>query len=156
MYGLHGMLWGEGNGRFLSWSKDAKWLVVKVNKKNIADINQVGRIRFKQGVVVFCGNQKEATDYIAKWGQGKAIIGHTATAGDDGSATAGYNGTATAGYKGSATAGYNGIIQIKYWDGEYIRFRIQIGYIGENGLEPNVHYKLNNNHEFEKTKEILQ
>ena len=42
-----------------------------------------------------------------------------------------------------------GIIQIKYYDGK--RYRIKIGYIGENGLKPNVKYKLNNNHEFEES-----
>ncbi|MEZ7170047.1 hypothetical protein QVM08_31015, partial [Pseudomonas aeruginosa] len=74
----------------------------------------------------------------------------TATAGDEGTATAGYKGTATAGYKGTATAGYKGTatagekgeIRIRYWDEKTERYRTVIGYIGEDGLEPNVPYKL--------------
>jgi hypothetical protein len=80
----------------------------------------------------------------------------TATAGYRGTAMAGYNGTATAGIYGTATAGDcgtamagdDGRISILYWDGK--RYREVIGYIGENGLEPNVPYKLNDQHEFVK------
>ncbi|HDY5469910.1 TPA: hypothetical protein RQ713_006760, partial [Pseudomonas aeruginosa] len=66
----------------------------------------------------------------------------TATAGDEGTATAGDEGTATAGYKGTATAGEKGEIRIRYWDEKTERYRTVIGYIGEDGLEPNVPYKL--------------
>ena len=78
----------------------------------------------------------------------------TATAGDRGTATAGYRGTATAGYCGTATAGddgtatvrhggtaaagVGGTIQVQWWDGA--RYRVAIGYVGEDGIEPNVAY----------------
>ncbi|HBO6386318.1 TPA: hypothetical protein L4737_006144 [Pseudomonas aeruginosa] len=76
--------------------------------------------------------------------KGTATAGNwgTATAGDEGTATAGYKGTATAGYKGTATAGEKGEIRIRYWDEKTERYRTVIGYIGEDGLEPNVPYKL--------------
>ncbi|WP_179195237.1 DUF7666 domain-containing protein [Pseudomonas aeruginosa] len=76
--------------------------------------------------------------------EGTATAGYkgTATAGDEGTATAGYKGTATAGYKGTATAGEKGEIRIRYWDEKTERYRTVIGYIGEDGLEPNVPYKL--------------
>jgi len=74
----------------------------------------------------------------------------TATAGDSGTATAGYSGTATAGDRGTATAGDSGTISIKWWGGE--RYRVKIGYIGEDGLKPNVPYRLNDQHEFEEVK----
>ncbi|HDY6212170.1 TPA: hypothetical protein RRA08_001854 [Pseudomonas aeruginosa] len=67
----------------------------------------------------------------------------TATAGDEGTATAGDWGTATAGDEGTATAGRKGEIRIRYWDEKTERYRTVIGYIGEDGLEPNVPYKLN-------------
>jgi hypothetical protein len=70
----------------------------------------------------------------------------TATAGDEGTATAGDFGIATAGHKGIATAGDRGIIQIRYWDGN--RYRVKMGYIGENGLEAGVPYKLDDEGEF--------
>ena len=108
------------------------------------------------------GNRGTATagDYgkATAGDHGMAMAGDygTAMAGDCGIATAGCSGTATAGrygmataeYDGTATAGDEGRISILCWDGK--RKREVIGYIGENGLEPNVSYKLNNRHEFVK------
>ncbi|MFZ1515352.1 MAG: hypothetical protein WAT21_08140, partial [Saprospiraceae bacterium] len=62
-----------------------------------------------------------------------------ATAGDFGQATAGDFGHATAGEYGQATAGVGGIINITYYND---RYRQLIGYIREDGLEPNVTYKV--------------
>ncbi len=90
------------------------------------------------------------------WGTATAGYKGTATAGYKGTATAGYKGTATAGdwgtatagYKGTATAGKKGEIQIRYWDEKTERYRTVIGYIGEDGLEPDVPYKLNADRKF--------
>ncbi|MBG5799756.1 hypothetical protein KAF81_27135 [Pseudomonas aeruginosa] len=98
----------------------------------------------------------EGTATAGDWGtatagdEGTATAGYkgTATAGDWGTATAGYKGTATAGYKGTATAGEKGEIRIRYWDEKADRYRTVIGYIGEDGLEPDVPYKLNADHKF--------
>jgi hypothetical protein len=68
----------------------------------------------------------------------------TATAGVGGTATAGDYGTATAGYYGTATAGVGGILNIRYWDGN--RYRIAIFYVGEDNIEPNTPYRLNDDH----------
>ncbi|HGM5647945.1 TPA: hypothetical protein ACKPY2_000546 [Pseudomonas aeruginosa] len=84
------------------------------------------------------GNRGTAT--AGDWG--------TATAGDWGTATAGNRGTATAGDCGTATAGEKGEIRIRYWDEKAGRYRTVIGYIGEDGLEPNVPYKLNADRKF--------
>ncbi|MBI9213794.1 hypothetical protein JEW15_02910 [Pseudomonas aeruginosa] len=84
------------------------------------------------------GNRGTAT--AGDWG--------TATAGDWGTATAGNRGTATAGNRGTATAGEKGEIRIRYWDEKAGRYRTVIGYIGEDGLEPNVPYKLNADRKF--------
>ena len=93
----------------------------------------------------------------AGWG-GTATAGDrgTATAGDGGTATAGYGGTATAGNGGTATAGdggtatagYGGELRIGWWDQKSDRRRTAVAYVGENGIEPNVKYKLNDAHEF--------
>ena len=64
----------------------------------------------------------------------------TATAGYAGTATAGYAGTATAGYDGTATAGDDGTIMIWWHDGK--RCRMVIGYVGEDGIEPRVGYRV--------------
>ena len=84
---------------------------------------------------------------------GTAIAGDhgTATAGNDGTATAGDGGTATAGHGGTASAGHGGTIEIQWFDGN--RSRKEIGYIGENGLNPNVAYKLDpETHKFVEAK----
>ncbi|MEQ6541410.1 MULTISPECIES: DUF7666 domain-containing protein [Pseudomonas] len=82
--------------------------------------------------------------------KGTATAGNwgTATAGNWGTATAGNWGTATAGDKGTATAGEKGEIRIRYWDEKADRYRTVIGYIGEDGLEPDVPYKLNADRKF--------
>ena len=71
-----------------------------------------------------------------------------ATAGNRGTATAGNRGTATAGYAGTATAGDDGEIRIRYWDPKTERHRTAVGYIGEDGLEPNTAYILDKQHRF--------
>ena len=103
-HGLHGWLWGEGDGPLGNWSSNAKWLVVRVAKADMIDLK--GKVKFPRGVVEFCGERLAATQYLAAHGAaGRAIVGHTATAGNSGTATAGDSGTATAGYYGTATAG---------------------------------------------------
>ena len=81
---------------------------------------------------------------------GTATAGYagTATAGDDGTATAGYAGTATAGNRGTATAGDDGILCIKRWNGK--RYRMHVAHVGEDGIEPNVPYRLNADGSFER------
>ncbi|HIE0598989.1 TPA: hypothetical protein ACXJME_005614 [Pseudomonas aeruginosa] len=90
----------------------------------------------------------EGTATAGNWGTATAGNWGTATAGYKGTATAGYKGTATAGYKGTATAGEKGEIRIRYWDEKADRYRTVIGYIGEDGLEPDVPYKLNADRKF--------
>jgi hypothetical protein len=51
-----------------------------------------------------------------------------------------------AGHGGTAMAGELGRISILYWDGN--RSREIIGYVGENGIKPNVTYQLNDKHKF--------
>ena len=111
--GLHGLLWGEGNGTYLDWSNEAVWLVVKVEKKNLltGEGHLKDKCKFKCGDIVHCGNQKSATNYMQKNGEnGKVITGITATAGDSGTATVGDYGTVTAGDYGTATAGDYGTV----------------------------------------------
>ena len=222
--GLHGALWGQGNGSLFDWSLDAVWQVVQIEEW----IDLDGKVKFPRGIVVHTGNQETATKYIIENGASGAVIGASTTAGNEGTATVGDWGTATAGFRGTATvgdwgtaiagnegtatagfrgtatagrggtanagdwgtanaghggtatagfrgiaiagrggtanagdwgtanagnegtasAGHCGIIQIKYFDGE--RFRIKAGYVGEDGIEPNVPYKLDHDGNFIK------
>ena len=52
----------------------------------------------------------------------------------------GYAGTATAGDGGTATAGERGILSLRWWD--WSRYRIATFYVGENGVLPNVKYRV--------------
>lgn len=49
----------------------------------------------------------------------------------------------------SAVAGENGVIILSHWVAIENRYRIKIGYVGENGILPNVRYKLNYQGDFE-------
>ena len=162
--GLHGFLWGEGNGNLANWDSNAKWLVVEVDEDKIVDLD--GKVKFPKGNVIFCGDQINATNFIAQHGKGKAIIGHHLTVGHNMTACVGYHGKATSGNQGTAIAGYYGkakagdcgvaivgncgtamsgtygTIIIEYWDNHTKRFKWKTGCIGEGGLKPNVFYKL--------------
>jgi hypothetical protein len=64
----------------------------------------------------------------------------TSTSGDYGTSTSGDYGTSTSGDGGTSTSGDGGAIVIRWHDGA--RWRLSVGYIGENGLKPNSPYKL--------------
>ena len=110
--GLHGLLWGEGDGSLLDWSDDARWLVVEVPAGSTVDL--AGKVKFPRGEVVFCGDRLGATSMIAARRPG-AIVG------------------------GTATAGYEGTLSLRWWDGA--RYRIAVFYVGEDGIEPGQPYR---------------
>jgi hypothetical protein len=137
-YGLHGLLWGEGDGSLLSWDDSAKWLVVAVPADSIVSLDDGAKVKFPRGEVVYCGNREGATQLIyaqraapivgltiqsnaerntvCAGYRGTATAGNygTATAGNYGTATAGEGGTATAGNYGTATAGEGGTATAGY------------------------------------------
>ena len=86
------------------------------------------------------------TATVDKFGSASAGDHGTATAGRHGTATVGKFGSASAGKYGTAKAGEYGQIMIEYYcEG---RRRTKVGYIGEDGLLPDVAYKLNDKGEF--------
>ena len=110
--GLHGWLWGEGDGSLGLWGDGAKVLVVKVRADELVKLG-ADKCKFRRGTVVYCGDANGATQYLHKripksmQGKWRPIAG-TASAGDLGTASAGDLGTASAGYRGTASAGYRG------------------------------------------------
>ena len=169
--GLHGLLWGEGDGNLLSWADDAVWMVISARASDVVSLN--GKVKVPSARVECVGDRLTATAYLAAHGGGgRAIAGGTATAGYGGTATAGYGGTATAGYGGTATAGDRGMATagvggtatagyggtatagdggtatagdrgtvIVTWH-DGMRSRVSVGYIGENGLKADTAYRL--------------
>jgi len=151
--GLHGLLRGEGDGGLLNWNSVARWLVVRVRAADVRDLGD--KVKFPRGEVVHVGDRHSAAALIASLHpEARAIVGYTATAGfggtatsgDYGRSTSGYYGTSTSGDGGTAASGDGGIIVIWRYAGG--RRRLVVGYVGENGIKPNVAYKLNNLGEF--------
>ena len=83
--------------------------------------------------------------------EGAAIAGDYSIAVSDyqdGLAVAGQCGIAIACEDyGTAAAGENGAFILGYWDTDAHRMRFKIGYVGENGILPDVAYGLDNSHE---------
>ncbi|MBY4730771.1 hypothetical protein K6V90_09525 [Cupriavidus pauculus] len=52
-----------------------------------------------------------------------------------------------------ASAGEDGCIALAWWDDDAKRFRLEVAYIGENGIEPNVMYELDEDHKFSKVED---
>ena len=144
--GLHG--WLSGQGHYDAWSassddlwsasSDDLWMVVAVKTKDIIDLN--GKVKFPAARVLYVGKREIATGLIVAHCPASKVIYGTVTAGDYGIATAGEGGT--------ATAGEGGILQINAWDSKALRYRIIIGYVGENGLVAGTQYKLDEHAQF--------
>ena len=114
--GLHGWLWGEGDGALGDWSAEAVWLVLEVVSTSIVSLG--GKVKFPGGTVVHCGNRDTASRFlVARGGDPTKVIGYTATAGD------------------------GGTVEIRWWDTAAARARTAVGYIGE-GLKPGSKYML--------------
>lgn len=143
--GLHGWLYGQGDYDTSPYlDETALWLVVEVEMSSVIMLG--GKCKFPSAVVRFVGDKKSATDFLIANEPNSAniaVIGATVVVGDKQSALTGAFGTATAGYRGTATAGAFGTVVLRFWDSKAERYRVKVGYIGEDGLLPNVAYHLN-------------
>jgi len=110
---------------------------VAVEHNRVAVVGYQGTATAGNGGTATAGDYGTAT--AGDWG--------TATAGYEGTATAGNRGKATAGYYGTATAGEGGMLQIYYYD-RNDRRRIATAYVGEDGIKPNVKYRLDGSANF--------
>jgi hypothetical protein len=157
--GLHGLLWGIGDGSLLNWEPEATWLVVSVDEDKIVPIDN-NKVKFPEGEVVYCGNREGAVELLVKNGadQTKMVCGQASASGDYGQASAsGYQGQASAsgdygqasasgdygqasasGDYGQASAADKGTIILCWYDGD--RYRTVMLYVGEDGIEPNTFY----------------
>ena len=83
-------------------------------------------------------------------GFGYAYVAQRSVAftGKSGTAVGWDDSTAIAGDGGTAAAGESGCIILKWYDG--LRDRWAIGYVGEDGIEPNVPYRCDENGKFVK------
>ena len=128
--GLHGLLKGEGDANLMDWTIDSKWLVAEVLKSSIIGLD--GKVKFPSANVVYAGDQKTASNIIKRIYPECNVHGSTATAGSE----------------GTATAGDEGVLIITYYDGN--NYKRKIALIGENGIKPNIKYRLNGDFEFKE------
>ena len=111
-----------------------------MKKKTASKKNQVEKVKFSSGAVVHCGDARSATDFIRDHGgRGRSIDWGTSTSGDEGTSTSGDWGTSTSGYGGTSRSGDGGIVVCRGWDGR--RERLAVGYVCEDGIEPNTAYR---------------
>jgi len=169
--GLHGLLDGYGNSSFLNKSPDAKWLVLEVERSLVVEIDDekvkvpsanVIYCGDREGAFELLTEEpcRHASQKYAS-GVSKRISGTASATGDRGAASAtGDRGTASAtGDSGTASAtgdrgtacglgsdcivesGTEGILICKWWDRQSNRYRVVVGYVGEDGIKPNTKYK---------------
>ena len=122
-----------------------------------------GKVKFPSCEVKFCGNQYDATQYIYEHGGRGAVVGITIsggnnvmlTGGDSATVTGGYFATVTGGHYATVTGGDSATVTggnrskliLSYWD---TRSRSVVAYVGEDGIESGVSYRLNDKHKFVK------
>ena len=126
--GLHFLRQGDNlPGTWYAECDGGKILVISTD---CAVVNIGGKAKCERCRVEYCGDMIGACAFLASLEIGSGWYRGTATAGDDGTATAGDGGT----------------VLIKWHDGN--RLRIKAGYIGENGMKPNVPYRVDNDGNF--------
>ena len=126
--GLHMCAWGEGDATLYSSSANAVWQVGRTDSALAVELN--GKVKAPWLEIVFEGARDAAIAYLQTLpGCAGKVVNY---------------GTATAGEYGTARAGDHGTLEIRYWDAGAERYRKVIGYAGEDGVEPNVAYKLDN------------
>ena len=127
--GLHGFLWGEGDGSIASWEADAVWIVARIERW----VDLRGKVKFPSADVVFAGDRIGATAAIRAFGAHGAVVGSTLTGG--------YRSTLTGGYGSTLTGGDDSTLVCRWWDGEESRYRLAVGECG-HGLDAGVPYRV--------------
>lgn len=149
--GLHGWLFGAGDTDCVDYWREpgAKWLVLEVESSSIVMLG--GKSKFPRAVIKHIGDRRSTSDYMLA-NESRATpancIGSHLQVGDGEAAIVGSLGTATAGSLGTATAGDRGELRIRWYDTKADRYRTEIAYVGENGIKPNVAYRLDDKHQF--------
>jgi len=152
--GLHGLLDGYGNSGLFSKDPEAKWLVLEVEKSLVVSIDDE-KVKVPSATVIYCGDREGALELLTEEpnrhvsqnfasGASKRIRGTASATGIRGTASAtGDSGTACGlGLYCVVESGANGILICKWWDADAKRFRVVVGYVGENGIKANTKYRL--------------
>jgi hypothetical protein len=127
--GLHGLVNGRGDVSLLCSDADAMWYAFE-------SIDADGNPSDTEAICIDDHKGKCHRAIIRAVGGREAIANWLVAAGCAGV----HFGTATAGDYGTATAGDYGVISILFFDGT--QYRRRIAAVGENGILPNVAYRL--------------
>mgnify|MGYP000943591064 CR=1 FL=1 len=138
--GLHGLHMGAGNGGLLSWDADAKWIVFS---SDCPAIDLGGKSKVQRGVVEHVGDRFSAAAAIVSLGADPSLcVGYSAQCGDGSTLTGGYGSTLTGGYRSTLTGGYGSTLVVRWYDSASRRYRMAVGYVGEDGIEAGVAYRV--------------
>lgn len=112
--GIQGLLWGEGNEKYLRCNPGSTSIVLEVDSDDIVALAHESFypcvVKVPRGTIVYTGDYQPAARYILEHGgEGKYIIGISVIVGDDETAVAGDLGTAIAGDRGTAIVKSGGI-----------------------------------------------
>jgi hypothetical protein len=150
---------------------ETRWRVVKVLAGDVVDLGAKVKVP-RGEVVYFGDRDGAVVYLDARGAAGMPVVyatrtsgyGGTSTSGDEGTSTSGDEGTSTSGYWGTSTSGYGGTstsgdggtstsgyggtstsgdwgtLILFRWDGQ--RRRVHVAHVGEDGIEPNVPYRL--------------
>ena len=178
--GLHGWLNGQGHPDVWEHRDDDKWLILAVKTSTVVDLGgkvkfpaaralYVGSkvetasllASILPGVPVMFANLTGGHYSTLTGGDGSTLTGgdgstltggyrSTLTGGDRSTLTGGDGSTLTGGDRSTLTGGECSTLQVKWWDHVASRERIATAYVGEDGIEANTAYKLDDNHQFIK------
>ena len=167
--GLHALLDGWGNYSLLSDEYDAIWQIVEVNRDQCIELS--GKVKFESCVLVYSGNMAGAMTKISDYQinlmlkdlkniqDASGDSSHLAASGNSSRLAASGDSSHLAasgkksiavcsGLNGKASAGEGGCIALAWWDYKNERYRLEVGYVGENGIEAGKFYQLNEDHKF--------
>ena len=161
-HGLHGWLGGAGDPSIASCvgvdDPEAVWLILGIDDHVELD----RKVKFERGVVLHAGKRDEIHTILVQEGRNApganfvqltggdyaTLTGGdyaTLTGGDYATLTGGDHATLTGGNHATLTGGDHATLTWRLWGGA--RYRLHVFYVGENGVEPSVAYKLSDKHE---------
>ena len=159
--GLHGLPDGLGDYDLLSSEHDALWWVVSFIRAEAVDLD--GKVKFPRCRVEYFGRMPGAMKLISthcikrmlELAEGNTSTGggsHAASTGDRSHAeVAGKHSVAVAvGIKAMAKAAAGGAISLAAYDDDWELVAVRSSLVGQNGIKPDVWYRLTAGGEFER------
>ncbi len=104
--GLYGWESGEGDLFAITVHPDGVWMVLKVEDSPDNLTRLGGKVKFKEGTVVFTGSRNAATEYIYNKTKAPRVLWVNLAGGDRSTLTGGYRSTLTGGNGSTLTGGY--------------------------------------------------